>query len=214
MNSTFKLSLLFACIFFVIGLVTLPAYGINWDTINHLPRGQAYLHYYLTGSRDYSNLPGDSPDFPWYWQNPRSLGIDTDVPKTDVPQRSIYQVHGATFTHFMEHDGVGHPPLSDILSSAFNIVLFSKLRLINDVDSYRVYGVFLASALIGLVFWWASSVYGRFAVSSPPYHYRYIHFFGQNHTLILKKTYQKQCFGDSCFFRFGGASLKKTGGGF
>lgn len=48
---------LITIIFFIVGLITLPHYGINWDTINHAPRGQVYLHYFLTGNKDFSDLP-------------------------------------------------------------------------------------------------------------------------------------------------------------
>ena len=155
-----KLNLLLAFLsgglFFIVGLLTLPHYGINWDTINHLPRGQAYLHYFLTGKKDYSDLP----EYVQYWQKPESLGIDANIPKDKVSTRSYYQLNVADFKGFMESDGGGHPPLSDILSSVFNRVFFGKLRLVNDIDSYRVYSIFLASSLIGLVFWWVASNYG------------------------------------------------------
>ncbi len=152
-------TLLIVTAFFVVGLATLPDYGINWDTINHLPRGQAYLNYFLTGLGDYSNLR----EWKSYWQNPKSLSIDANIPKSEVPTRSFYQNNATTFSWFMENDGVGHPPVSDILSSVFNKILFDKLRLINDIDAYRVYGVFLAACLVGLVFWWGSKIYGTFA---------------------------------------------------
>lgn len=146
-------------IYFLLGVLTLPRYGINWDTINHLPRGQAYLHYFLTGSHDYSDLP----EWKKYYQNPRSLGVDADVGNENLTGRSMYQLDATTFDYYMEHDGDGHPPLSDILSSVFNRVLFGQLRLINDIDAYRVYGVFLAAALVGLTYYWMASVYGGFS---------------------------------------------------
>jgi len=159
MNKTFGISLFLFSIYLILGVLTLPRYGINWDTINHLPRGQAYLNYFLTGKKDYSNLP----EWKWYWQKPENLLINTDIPKEEIPRRSLYQNDATTFNWFLEYDGKGHPPLSDILSSSFNLVLFQKLGVINDIDSYRVYGVFLAAALVGLVFWWTSRVYGLFA---------------------------------------------------
>ena len=161
------LSLLIAFIFFAAGALTLPHYGINWDTINHLPRGQAYLRYFLTGKKDYSDLPeffnGWQKEGQWYWQKPESLGIDADIPRSQVPARSMYQLDAMDYAYFMEHDGGGHPPLSDIISSSFNRVLFGKLRLINDIDSYRVYGIFLAAILVGLIYYWTTKVYGGFA---------------------------------------------------
>ena len=149
---------LIAATFFIIGIITLSHYGINWDTINHLPRGQAYLNYFLSGLRDYSNLPKWKP----YWQNPKNLLIDADIPKNEVTGRSYYQSNATTFDWFMDHDG-GHPPASDILSAGFNRIFFGKLRLVNDIDAYRVYGIFLAASLVGLVFWWGSEIYGSFA---------------------------------------------------
>jgi hypothetical protein len=149
-----KIAFLIGIIFFVAGLLTLTHYGINWDTINHLPRGQTYLHYFLTGRKDY----GDLQPFRFYWQDPRSL-----VPSSGAFTRSMYQNSETNFNFYMQYDGYGHPPLSDILSSVFNRILFGKLRLINDVDSYRVYGILLAAVLVGFIFWWVSKYYGKFA---------------------------------------------------
>lgn len=160
------IALLIAFIFFIFGLSTLPHYGINWDTINHLPRGQVYLHYFLTGNKDYSDLPAYFTEWQgkgeWYWQKDNTLFFKPDINKESVPRLSLYQRAGVDFKYFMERDG-GHPPLSDILSSVFNLVLFQKLGIVNDVDSYRVYGVFLASCLVGLIYYWVTSVYGKFA---------------------------------------------------
>lgn len=159
MRHTLKFSLVLASIYFIVGIMTLPHYGINWDSINHLPRGQAYLHYFLTGQRNYEDLP----QWEVYWQNPDSLLIDTNIPKESVPKRSIYQSNTAPHSWYMLHDGSGHPPLSDILASVFNEIFFVRLRLINDIDAYRVYGIFLAASLVGLVYWWASNSYGLLA---------------------------------------------------
>lgn len=160
------IALLIAIIFFLFGVFTLPDYGINWDTINHLPRGQVYLHYLLTGNKNYSDLPSYFSDWQKkgesYWQKDNTLFFDPDVEKKDVPRISLYQKAGVDFNYFMEKDG-GHPPLSDILSSVFNLILFQKLGIVNDVDSYRVYGVLLASALVGLIYYWVSIEYGKFA---------------------------------------------------
>ncbi|MEK7526570.1 MAG: glycosyltransferase family 39 protein [Patescibacteria group bacterium] len=162
-----KIALLLGGTFFVFGLITLPHYGINWDTINHLPRGQAYLRYILTRKTNYNDLPTLYYDWnvrqQWPNQNPDSLAIDTSLPAGEQAERSFYQLSAADFTYFINKDGDGHPPLSDILSSAFNSVLFGRLRLINDIDAYRVYGVFLASCLVGLIYYWVSKEYGKVA---------------------------------------------------
>lgn len=143
-------------LFFIAGIATLSHYGINWDTINHLPRGQAYLHYFLTGNKDYSDLP----QFSWYQQKEDTLFFKPDVPKKDVPRVSLYQSAGVNFNYFVKKDG-GHPPLSDTLSSLFNYVFFQKLGIINDIDSYRIYGVLLAAILVGVIYAWVGGVYGK-----------------------------------------------------
>lgn len=154
----YALAKVFALVFFVFGLLTLAHYGINWDSINHLTRGQAYLNFYTTGKGDFSNLP----KFDWYWQNPKSLFIKSNISIQNVPRRSYYESDGTTYYWHLSHDG-GHPVLSDILSSLFNKILFTKLKLINDIDSYRIYGLVLAASLVGLIFYWTSKAYGRFA---------------------------------------------------
>lgn len=182
-----KLSILIGFIYFVMLLTTLTGYGINWDTINHLPRGQAYLHYFLTGNRDYSDLPlhfnGWQKPGQWYFQDPDSLGIKTDLPKNKALPRSMYQVEDMNLDYFLEKDGDGHPPLSDIMSALFNEVLFKRLGIINDIDSYRIYGILLASITVGLVFYWvcklngiASGVVGALVISLYPLYWAESHF--------------------------------------
>ncbi|TSC88466.1 MAG: Glycosyltransferase [Microgenomates group bacterium Gr01-1014_5] len=170
-----------ASLFFILGLATLSDYGVNWDAMSHLQRGQAYLHYYLTGRNDYSDLrewnlyrekveevktrtAGDVlPRNRLYLQDTGTIFFSPDIPKSEVPRISLYQNTGADLNYIMTHYDYGHPHVSDVLSSVFNFVLFQKLGLINDVDSYRVYGILLAASLVGLVFWWTASSYGKFA---------------------------------------------------
>lgn len=149
--SNIKIASLLAIIFFIAGIATITNYGINWDTINHLPRGQAYLQYFLTGKKDYSDLPKYSKNS---WQNPSVL-----TPQTKG--RSFYQSDETDFNYYMQYDGYGHPPLSDILSSIFNRIIYGKLGLINDIDSYHIYGILVASLLICLIFYWISKEYGK-----------------------------------------------------
>lgn len=162
--SLFKKAILLGLAFFIVSLMTLTGYGINWDTINHLPRGQAYLHYFLTGKKDYSDIPqyfnGLQKPGQWYFQDPDYLSVKTDLPNNSTPSRSMYQIDAMNFDYFLQVDGDGHPPLSDIISSTFNEVLFRRLKLVNDIDSYRVYGILLASITVGLIFYWGSQIYG------------------------------------------------------
>lgn len=148
----------FSLAFFVAGLATLSHYGVNWDATSHLSRGQAYLHYYLTGEKNYSNLPAQK-----YFQKPDTILFSPNLPKNEIPRISIYQNADRDLNYVLAHYDYGHPHISDVLSSIFNFVLFQKLGLLNDVDSYRVYSVLLSSLLVGLVFWWTASLYGKFS---------------------------------------------------
>ena len=154
-----KRSFLIGSVFFLFAFLTLPHYGINWDTINHLPRGQAFLRYFISGKKDYTGIEKYQP----YWQNPASLLINSNIPFAEVPTRSFYQMEDATTNFYISIDGNGHPPLSDILSAAFNRIFFGRLRLVNDIDSYRVYGIFLAACLVSLLYYWISQTHGLVA---------------------------------------------------
>lgn len=158
-NFNSKIAFLLGLLFFAIQIITLPDYGINWDTINHLPRGQVYLHYFLTGNKTFNDLG----PYLKYWQKPEDLKPSSELKDIKGTLRSYYENEAFDFNWLMEIDGAGHAPLSDILSSVFNKIFFSNLRLVNDIDAYRIYGVLLASILVGLVYYWVSILYGGFA---------------------------------------------------
>lgn len=153
-----RIAISISLLFFIIGLFVLPHYGINWDEPLHFSRGQAILHYFLAGKKDYKDL---SPYKKYTQKDDTILFEPVDVKKSEVVSRSAYQDNQQNYTYFLKD--YGHPPLSDIFSSAFNIVLFQKFRLVNDIDSYHVYSLFLAAILIGIVFWWISKYYGKLA---------------------------------------------------
>ncbi|OGY12943.1 MAG: hypothetical protein A3A58_00700 [Candidatus Blackburnbacteria bacterium RIFCSPLOWO2_01_FULL_41_27] len=173
-------AIVFSLLFFILGLATLPHYGVNWDATSHLMRGQAYLHYYLTGNNNYTDLEGWNKFLEkdeavreaivqgggsrqrLYWQKTDTIFFSPDISKDEVPRVSIYQFD-KDLSYIAKNYDYGHPHISDVLSSGFNLVLFQKLGLINDIDSYRVYGVLLASILVGLVFWWTSLRFGIFS---------------------------------------------------
>lgn len=152
-----KIAFLLGIIFFVFGFFVLPHYGMNWDEPLHFSRGQAILHYFLTGEKDYKKL---SPLIKYSQKEDSIFFVPLDAKKDEI-QRSMYQDNQENFTFFLKD--YGHPPLSDIFSSLFNVVLFQKLKLINDVDSYHVYSLFLAAVLVGVLFWWTAKYYGMFA---------------------------------------------------
>ena len=197
--------LLVGLIFFIVGLVTLSDYGTDWDTINHLPRGQAYLRYILSGEKTYDKLP----DYVEYHQKDGSLLFSPSKNPELIPKRSLYQIDGYGASYFLAKDG-GHPPLSDILSSIFNVVLFQQLSFINDIDSYHVYIIFVASLLVGTLFWWTKKHYGTFtaliAVLSLTL---YPLFFGESH-FNIKDIPQASFYSLMIIFLYEGIIAKKN----
>lgn len=171
----------FSGLFFILSLATLSHYGVNWDTVSHLSRGQAYLRYYLTGEKDYStfkdwNLYKEKEEDikrsavqnatsrqRLYFQKVSTIFYSPDLPREDIPKVSIYQNSDRDLNYILKNYDYGHPHISDVLSSVFNFILFQKLGLLNDIDSYRIYGILLSSLLVGLVFWWTAVSYGKFA---------------------------------------------------
>lgn len=145
------LSLIFFLAFLIISVASLRHYGPNWDEPAHFGRGQAILHYFLTGKKDFQDLP----------------------PEGDQ-QRSLYQTDGYSYAYFENNFlvrsgtgqiliGGGHPPLSDIFAAIFNLIFYQKLRILGDIEAYHFYSVFLAAVLVGIVVYFTSNLYGNFA---------------------------------------------------
>ena len=191
--------------FFLFELILLPHYGTDWDTINHLPRGQAYLRYMLTGDPTYKKLP----DYVEYHQKENTLFFSPSKPKDQIPRRSLYQISGYGASYFLKKDG-GHPPLSDIFSSIFNVVLFQEARLINDIDSYHVYTVFMAALLVAAIFWWTKKNYDTFtALVAALSLILYPLFLGESH-FNVKDIPQASFFSLMIIFLYEGITRKKN----
>lgn len=124
----------FAFLFFLIKLFTLSNYGINWDEAARNARGQAYVHYFLTGEKDYKNL--------------------------SVPRRSIYQSDFFSFN--VINKWVGHPPLGDIISSFSNFIFYQNLGILGDVEAHHLSYIIICSLLVGLIFYFVGTEYGLF----------------------------------------------------
>lgn len=124
-------------LYFFISIITLQNYGVNWDESAHLTRGQAYLYFFLTGKEQY----------------------DKELFKG---KHSFYQIQQYNFRYQKIKDG-DHPVLSDILSSLFNYTFYQKFEVINDFDSYHLYGPVLVSFFLIFLFFWVERYYGSFA---------------------------------------------------
>lgn len=125
-----------ALVFFVVSVLTLSHYGFIWDEPDHFVRGQAYLHYFLTGEKTYKNL--------------------------DEARRSYFQNDRYTAEYFLDNDG-GHPPLNDILSALSNHLFYQKLNILGDLESLHLFGVIAATFLVLVVSIFAYQTYGLLA---------------------------------------------------
>lgn len=129
------LAITFAFLFFLVKLFTLSDYGINWDEGNRNVRGQAYIHYFFTGEKNYKNL--------------------------SVPKRSIYQSDFFSFDTIINWGG--HPPFGDILSSFSNFIFYQNLGILGDIESHHLSYIIICSLLVGLIFYFVGKEYGLFA---------------------------------------------------
>lgn len=134
----------FLC-FFIVGVSTLTSYGISWDEPNHFIRGQAYLNYFLTGNKDYSNLPA---------YNEQSAREDPNY-----HERSYYQIDQYDYNWQIVNDN-HHPVLNDILASLTNYAFYQKLGWVSEVPAYHLFGVFASAILVATIFAFGYKTFG------------------------------------------------------
>lgn len=172
-------------IFFVIGLFTIPQYGINWDEPAHYLRGQSFLRFFLTGKKDYSDLPKLATHYGPNWSEPIE---GTLLPDDSTFRRSIYQFdrNGDQFTFpYWERQIGSHPPLNGLLASATNYLLYQKLGIMGDIESYHVFIVAVSALLVFFVVSMATEWYGAFSgIVAGLSLMLYPIFFGESHVNI------------------------------
>lgn len=127
---SFFLPLILASLFFIIGVVRISSYGINWDEPIHFFRGQAYLNFFLSGGK-------------------------TTYDFSQVDKKSIYKDKNHEVQYYLENDCC-HPVLNGILYSLSNKIFFEKLSLLPDIEAYNLAGIALSSLLIFFLAWFVS----------------------------------------------------------
>lgn len=110
-------------LFVIVSIFTLKDYGISWDEPIHFYRGQAYLHYFLTGKTTYE--------------------------QTRVGSMSYFELNDLSAEYFLDGGDGGHPPLNDILAALSNYVFYQKLHLVGDIDSYHIFN--FSAALLTII---------------------------------------------------------------
>lgn len=127
--------LIISLAFFIVGLLTLSDYGVSWDEPEHFHRGQGYLHFFLTGEKEFTTVSGN---------------------------QSYYQSNSLPASFFFERDS-GHPPLNGILAALTNRIFYGHLGLIGDIESHHLFNLLASSLLVLIVCLFAYQTYGKFA---------------------------------------------------
>lgn len=183
-------SILVSLTFFILAFTTLSDYGINWDEPLHFNRGQAYLRYFLTGKKDYLDIPsylnlkGDSDYMGRTGEQDLYLNsITSQIPPDPKYRRSYFQSDVFRYEYFIKNDGYGHPPANDILAAVFNQIFYRKLGILGDIEAYHLFEVFASFLLvlgIGVFvcynFGVLASVVATVALSSYPLFFAESHF--------------------------------------
>lgn len=133
-------SFIAALIFFIVSLFFLSDYGISWDEATHFKRGQGYLHFFLTGEADYSNL---------------------STPRKSFFQDSIFD--GKFYMQLLSSGG--HPPLNGLLASLSNYFFYQQLGWLGDVASYHLFNILSATLLVFIVTLFSSEILGLLPAS-------------------------------------------------
>lgn len=145
--------------FLLISLFTLKDYGISWDEPIHFYRGQALLHYFLTGEKTFDSLPEIENHLP------KSISLKyyalwgRRVVSDNSNRRSYYQNSGLTTEYFIKDD-VGHPPLNDILAALTNFIFYQKLGLMGDIESHHLFNILASTVMVAVVSIFAYQKYG------------------------------------------------------
>lgn len=163
-KKSFFVAVIIAGAFFIIGVWTIPEYGINWDEPVHYLRGQALLRYFLTGKKDYIDLPKLRIHYDKFdtAQIPENIAFETDAQF----RRSIYQFdrNGDQFTfRYWERQIGSHPPLNGIFASLSNYIFYQKLGWMGDIESYHLFIVATSSLLVFSIVYATAVWFGLFA---------------------------------------------------
>lgn len=169
-NDKVFLSLLIPTIFLIVGILTLGDYGINWDSPKHFMRGQAYLHFILTGYHDFLDLPAlpvakGAPDYVDYNVDIATNSAVARKSSLVNPQirRSYFQSDFYTFDYFMTKHIHTHPEVNDLLIAITNTIFYQRLDILGDIESYHVLVILLVFVLASIIGIWTYRYFGLFS---------------------------------------------------
>lgn len=126
-----------AICFCVVGVLTLPLYGLTWDeSLGNLFFGERYLHYFTSF-------------------NPKYLDFDDEL---DIHRQQAIN----TFVSPFRDRPNEFPPLADTLSAATMYIFSYTLGWLNPVDGFHLFTVLLCSLLLGVMYSFAAPRLGAF----------------------------------------------------
>ncbi|EKD90429.1 MAG: glycosyltransferase [uncultured bacterium] len=150
LNKPAIFSFVLTLIFFTIGFVTLKDYAVSWDEAMHYRRAHAVLFYFLTGDKNYANLPSVNLQ-----------GTKGDPSVIPEPRRSFYQNDINNYTYF--YDDWGHPPLNGLMAASLNYIFYQNLGIMDDIESHHLFNLLASSLFVFIVTYFAFITLGRFA---------------------------------------------------
>lgn len=148
--------LLLPIAFFVISLFILESYGVNWDTYQHLARGQTYFRYIFFGETDSKTLP--NPCVVTNFEINQKKGRECDL--SILPRISYYEKSDLDLA-WVNQMTIGHPPLMDILLASSNQFFYKYLGWLDDITSYHVLLICISFALSLLIAVWSYQATGN-----------------------------------------------------
>ena len=128
---------LFFLLFVFLSVKTLWDYGWNWDSFQHLARGQAYYHFLTTGKTSNADISSFQGRLSFYEKTPFDFSWASKMT-------------------------IGHPPTTDIIMSVMNQIIYKRFGLIGDLESYQLYGVILTCLGSFIILLWSLRVGGWF----------------------------------------------------
>lgn len=158
-------------IYLILALFTLSDYGINWDAPKHFIRGQSYLHFILTGKRDFLDLPAypnlkGAPDYVDFnvdvaTNSVAASLVDRDIKDPNV-RRSYFQSDFYTFDYFMTKHIHTHPEVNNLLLAFSNFIFYQRLGIMGDIEAYHLYIIVTVFLLISGIALWVNRNFGLF----------------------------------------------------
>lgn len=138
-------SITLAFLLLIVEIITLPDYGINWDSPFRFLRGQAFVHYFLTGQK---NFKTSAKKF-----------LVLIKPGEFISRYSLNVWEGGKRAkdwdghYFIDQEVAGHPPLIEELSVFYHNspLLFSSIGIfIVAIFAYEITSSWLAALVAGV----------------------------------------------------------------